>query len=136
MIVEQGSGIFIPQDNCNLITTEKAVQWLSQNYRAVSKGKVFTVGIGPIDRMNSRNSNIAAALDVMVPVTISTDQDWQNDFITAWIELVRQICRDYFKSKLFSHNIAVYSPNLNKSVIILNRYSQGEVAEWLKAAPC
>lgn len=69
----------------------KAVQWLLQNYRSVSKDKIVSVGLG------FNNKSLAEALDTIVPVTRPTDIEWEAGSITAWIESIENICEEYLK---------------------------------------
>ncbi|WP_019509503.1 mannosyl-3-phosphoglycerate phosphatase [Pleurocapsa sp. PCC 7319] len=68
---------------------KKAVQWLIQNYQTVSQDKLTPVGLGQID------GNVAEALDTLTLVDVPKNQDWQTDFISAWVKSIRQICQDY-----------------------------------------
>ena len=68
---------------------KKAVQWLIQNYQTVSQDKLVPVGLGQIDE------NVAEPLDSLTLVDVPKNQDWQTDFISAWVQSIRQICQDY-----------------------------------------
>lgn len=68
---------------------QKAVQWLIQNYQATSQDKLVTVGLGQIDE------SIAEVLDSLALVDVPQNQEWQTDFISAWVKSIRQICHDY-----------------------------------------
>ena len=68
---------------------QKAAQWLIQNYQVTSHDKLVTIGLGQIDE------NVAKVLDSLTLVNTSEHQNWQTDFISAWVKSIRQICQNY-----------------------------------------